>query len=168
MVLSHFITVFFFSYAAQKRSFPLRISSVNLQLPADLVTFAEEILNGNFIFYAVHRIYNLLLLYFSRVTYLSFLCNTRCWLIRVADFAQHFADPVRSMCRSTACISPLSDPPPQIDSESFDLRRYQALILNENIPLKILVNGLIVIYICCRKRVVFEAIRVVFRAQSNI
>ena len=33
----------------KKRSFPLRISSVNV----DLVTFAEEILNGNFIFWVV-------------------------------------------------------------------------------------------------------------------
>ena len=39
----------------KKWSFPLKISSVNPQFPAGLVTFTEEILNGHFIFCAVLR-----------------------------------------------------------------------------------------------------------------
>ena len=67
----------------------------------------------------------------------------------VADFAQHFENPVPD---PVDCINPLSDPTPQIDSELSGLRRHQALILNEKIPLKAVINGLIVIHILKNKK----------------
>ena len=57
-------------HTAQKKwSFQLRISSVNVQFPADLVTFTEEIINGKFHFLCSDK--NPFLWYYQKIIYVS-------------------------------------------------------------------------------------------------